>query len=399
MYLSTTDYVQHKYAPGTPGPTRFYAMMDRYLAQLDAMGAAIALTADHGMNAQDARPTARPTSSTCRIARRLARRGQRARDPADHRSLRRAPRRARLLRDDLPADEARARARSRARSRALRGHRGRARAARRPLPRFELPPDRMGDLVVVSTRTSCSARARRATTCRASTCRCARTAASPSRRVPLLFNRRVDRPRQPTAAAQLRRPRHRAEPRSSHGASRARRARGQRHEATARGKQRVIEVRNPYTAARSSARVPKAHASTRCASALRDRRTRYHADAHPLRARQRSSTTRRGAAARARGRGLRPHHRANRACAKKDSIYEVGRVCDVLHLQRHRRRCKDDGQSFSCDLTPHGKNRRVYTQREPLLGVITRDHAVQPPDEPGGAQGGARRSRPTTAWC
>jgi putative phosphonoacetaldehyde dehydrogenase len=31
---------------------------------------------------------------------------------------------------------------------------------------------------------------------------------------------------------------------------------------------------------------------------------------------------------------------------------------------------RDDGQAFSCDLTPHGKNRRVYTRREPLLGVI-----------------------------
>jgi phosphonoacetate hydrolase len=50
MYLSTTDYIQHKFAPGSDGANRFYAMMDRYLAKLDAMGAAIALTADHGMN-------------------------------------------------------------------------------------------------------------------------------------------------------------------------------------------------------------------------------------------------------------------------------------------------------------------------------------------------------------
>jgi len=52
MYLSTTDYIQHKFAPGTEGANRFYAMMDRYLARMDAMGAAIALTADHGMNAK-----------------------------------------------------------------------------------------------------------------------------------------------------------------------------------------------------------------------------------------------------------------------------------------------------------------------------------------------------------
>jgi len=50
MYLSTTDYVQHKAAPGTPEANAFYAMMDGYLAQLDALGAVIGLTADHGMS-------------------------------------------------------------------------------------------------------------------------------------------------------------------------------------------------------------------------------------------------------------------------------------------------------------------------------------------------------------
>ncbi|TQV76152.1 phosphonoacetate hydrolase [Denitrobaculum tricleocarpae] len=52
MYLSTTDYVQHKHAPGTPGANAFYAMMDGYWAQLDAMGCILSLTADHGMNAK-----------------------------------------------------------------------------------------------------------------------------------------------------------------------------------------------------------------------------------------------------------------------------------------------------------------------------------------------------------
>lgn len=52
MYLSTTDYVQHKHAPGTPGANAFYAMMDGYWAQLDAMGCVLSLTADHGMNAK-----------------------------------------------------------------------------------------------------------------------------------------------------------------------------------------------------------------------------------------------------------------------------------------------------------------------------------------------------------
>ena len=52
MYLSTTDYIQHKFAPGSDGANSFYAMMDGYWAQLDALGATIALTADHGMNAK-----------------------------------------------------------------------------------------------------------------------------------------------------------------------------------------------------------------------------------------------------------------------------------------------------------------------------------------------------------
>jgi phosphonoacetate hydrolase len=52
MYLSTTDYIQHKAAPGTPVANDFYAMMDRNLARLDALGATIVLTADHGMNAK-----------------------------------------------------------------------------------------------------------------------------------------------------------------------------------------------------------------------------------------------------------------------------------------------------------------------------------------------------------
>jgi phosphonoacetate hydrolase len=52
MYLSTTDYIQHKHAPGTESADDFYRMMDVYLGQLDAMGCVIALTADHGMNAK-----------------------------------------------------------------------------------------------------------------------------------------------------------------------------------------------------------------------------------------------------------------------------------------------------------------------------------------------------------
>jgi phosphonoacetate hydrolase len=49
MYLSTTDYIQHKYAPGAAKANDFYAMMDHYLGELDALGATVVIVADHGM--------------------------------------------------------------------------------------------------------------------------------------------------------------------------------------------------------------------------------------------------------------------------------------------------------------------------------------------------------------
>ncbi len=49
MYLTTTDYVQHKFAPDDAEAKSFYEMFDKYLAELDALGAAIVVTADHGM--------------------------------------------------------------------------------------------------------------------------------------------------------------------------------------------------------------------------------------------------------------------------------------------------------------------------------------------------------------
>jgi phosphonoacetate hydrolase len=52
MYLSTTDYVQHKHAPGAEEANDFYRMMDGYYAKLAGLGATLAITADHGMNAK-----------------------------------------------------------------------------------------------------------------------------------------------------------------------------------------------------------------------------------------------------------------------------------------------------------------------------------------------------------
>ncbi|HEX7558166.1 MAG TPA: phosphonoacetaldehyde dehydrogenase [Usitatibacter sp.] len=63
---------------------------------------------------------------------------------------------------------------------------------------------------------------------------------------------------------------------------------------------------------------------------------------------------------------------------KKDSLYEIGRVCDVLAFSAMEA-LRDDGQAFSCDLTAHGKQRRVFTRREPLLGVIV---AITPFNHP-----------------
>jgi len=150
MYLSTTDYVQHKHAPGTPAANAFYAMMSGYLEQLDAMGATIALTADHGMNAKtDAagRPQilflqdwfdAELGAGAARVILPVT-------DPyvAHHGSL------GSFATAYLPAGADLAGLSAKLRK--LRGVEvvlSRAEAA----ARFELPPDRIGDVVVVSER-------------------------------------------------------------------------------------------------------------------------------------------------------------------------------------------------------------------------------------------------------
>ncbi len=60
MYLSTTDYIQHKHAPGAAVANSFYSMMDHYWAELDGLGCIIVLTADHGMNAKHDPDTGEP---------------------------------------------------------------------------------------------------------------------------------------------------------------------------------------------------------------------------------------------------------------------------------------------------------------------------------------------------
>ena len=69
---------------------------------------------------------------------------------------------------------------------------------------------------------------------------------------------------------------------------------------------------------------------------------------------------------------------AESGLSKKDSLYEVGRAFDVFSLTGQL--CiLDDGQIFSCDITPHGQKRKIFTQREPLQGVIS---AITPFNHP-----------------
>ncbi len=130
------------------------------------------------------------------------------------------------------------------------------------------------------------------------------------------------------------------------------------------GKQRVIEVRSPYdrevVGTVPKATVAEVRKAIAMAHAYRSRLTRY----------ERASLLQR-AGALLRERTVQASDLITResGLSKKDSMYEVGRVCDVLTFSAMEA-LKDDGQSFACDLTPHGKNRRVFTRREPLLGVI-----------------------------
>ena len=150
MYLSTTDYVQHKHAPGSDAANSFYRMMDGYLATLEELGCAIVVTADHGMNAKtrlDATPNVIYLQDILDewLGARRARVILPITDPyvVHHGAL------GSYATVYLPADVAPHEV-----ARRIAGLRGievvltRAQAAER----FELPPDRIGDLVVVSTR-------------------------------------------------------------------------------------------------------------------------------------------------------------------------------------------------------------------------------------------------------
>lgn len=144
---------------------------------------------------------------------------------------------------------------------------------------------------------------------------------------------------------------------------------GQRHAGTGR----VIEVFNPYTGDCIGS-VPKATVDdVRHAFAV------AHAYKPALSRADRSEILNRAAdKVIERRREISDLITLESGLCKKDSLYEAGRVRDVLRFAAQAA-LQDDGQIFSCDITPHGRQRRVYTQRSPLLGVIS---AITPFNHP-----------------
>jgi aldehyde dehydrogenase (NAD+) len=139
------------------------------------------------------------------------------------------------------------------------------------------------------------------------------------------------------------------------------------------GGDRVIDVLNPYTGA-VVGKVPKASVDDVRRALLIAKRFKSRLSRHD---RYRIC---RGTAELIKSRTAEISDLITAECGicKKDSLYEVGRACDVFVFAGNAA-LQDDGQVFSCDLTPHGKQRKVYTLREPLLGVIA---AITPFNHP-----------------
>jgi phosphonoacetaldehyde dehydrogenase len=136
---------------------------------------------------------------------------------------------------------------------------------------------------------------------------------------------------------------------------------------------RAIEVFNPYTR-QAIGHVPKASVEE-----VREALARAHGFRPRLTRFERAQILDKAAAlVRERSAMIATLITSESGLSLKDSGYETGRVADVLSFGANEV-LKDDGQIFSCDLTPHGKPRRVYTQRDPLLGVIT---AITPFNHP-----------------
>ena len=140
-----------------------------------------------------------------------------------------------------------------------------------------------------------------------------------------------------------------------------------------RGGDRVISVHNPFTR-ECIGTVPKAtldevRRAFAIAKNYKSRLTRF----------ERSNILNQAAAlVRERTAAIAALISSEAGISMKDAVYEAGRVADVLMFGANE--ClRDDGQTFSCDITPHGRKRRVHTLREPLLGVIS---AITPFNHP-----------------
>jgi phosphonoacetaldehyde dehydrogenase len=135
----------------------------------------------------------------------------------------------------------------------------------------------------------------------------------------------------------------------------------------------TIEVRDPYSGAVvgsvPAARPEHVRDAFARARAFRPRLTRYE--------RQRILATVAETLAERRDATARLITAESGLCLK-DTLYEVGRACDVFSLAAQLV-IRDDGEIFACDITPHGKPRRIYTMRMPLLGVIS---AITPFNHP-----------------
>jgi aldehyde dehydrogenase (NAD+) len=139
------------------------------------------------------------------------------------------------------------------------------------------------------------------------------------------------------------------------------------------GGERVLEIHNPYTGAVVGT-VPKAsieevRRALAIARGFRSKLSRY--DRYRI-------SHRAAELIRARAEEISDLITAECGICKKDSVYEVGRACDVFVFAGNAA-LADDGQIFSCDLTPHGKSRKVYTLREPLQRAIV---AITPFNHP-----------------
>src|SRR4051812_41937249 len=137
--------------------------------------------------------------------------------------------------------------------------------------------------------------------------------------------------------------------------------------------ERAFEVRNPYTGAvvgtAAKATVAQVEEALAVGHAYKPTLSRY----------ERSNIlTKAAAIVRQRTPAIAALISAESGLCVRDALYEAGRVADVLTFGAAE--ClRDDGQSFSCDITPHGRQRRVHTLRQPLLGVIS---AITPFNHP-----------------